>query len=1261
MSNTIEQQQNEATKLASEYVGYTDAQHILEEPGMWIGSIDMMDDKVQTWVLEYAAPTTMPSTPSTPSVGQEQHVVEAKRAVPIARAVLKPIQYIPALYQLFEEAIMNCLDHATRMRRNPEYNQVSYIHITIAPDGTITLENDGNGIDIAEHPEYKKWIPELCFSNPKFSTNYNKNNRDTGGKNGVGIKAVIIWSSYAHIETVDHVRGLKYTQTFRNNLNVIDPPVIVKHKGKKPYTRLTFKPDFARMNSASSNTYGLNPDIISLMNRRCYDIAAIAGSKGIKVKLNDELIQVKNFPQYIDLYIGNKTETERIYESPNDDWEYAISMTPSRKFQQISFVNGVNTYMGGTHVDYIMKQICDKIVSYIQVKKKIEVKPQSIKQQLMLFLRCRVLTPDFEGQNKSLLKTPRTKYGTDVIVSDKFIDKIIKLGVVDVACKLDEIKDLKEATKTETMMRKKIVRIEKYDGAEYAGTEQSHKCTIIWTEGDSAKSGVLSGLTAEDRKYIGIYPLRGKIFNTRGESLKTINSKELLTNMKQILGLEIGKEYKTWDDVKTHLRYGKIAIMTDADHDGTHIKGLNVNFIETLWPSLFELDGFMGSFNTPVVKATKGDKVEQFINLHQYELWKEKMGDGANSWKIKYYKGLGTSTATEFKEYMRNRQFVGFKYAGQSSHEVVDMAFNSERADDRKKWLENYDPNVYADTTQTELTYDDFVKKELVHYSKHSCDRGIPNLMDGLKPSLRKILFCALRQNINDEIKVSQFAGDVAKLTEYHHGEMAMTAAIIGMAQTFVGANNIQLLEPCGQFGTRLLGGDDAAAPRYVFTKLNPLTRLIYSPLDDAKLTYLNEEGKNIEPEYYVPIIPMCLINGAQGMGTGTSTSIPCFHPLEIVKGLRNMLNDTPNDAKYTPYYRGFKGSIVSLDDNDTKFLVKGCYVKQDERTIVITELPVGSWTEPFKNFLKDIQDYTLDDVNLKTGKVVKHKENEKSAAKSPKLIESTKDSGCTDKHVYCVITFAKEEYLTQLESSATTHGCNALEKLFGLYTTISTTNMHMFDDKIQLRKYASVSEIMGAYIPVRLRYYEMRKDYLIRLYTEQLVQYSNKMRFMNEILNDSIDLRRKTNGEITDMLTTRKYDKIDDKYDYLVHLPMNSVSVENVDKIKKQYEAKQLQLDTVKETTTTQMWNSDLDAFIVGYDEMMARYELDNKDDEPKQQEPKHGKVVKKVGDGVKVKRVVKKAQEPTLVVEQPKPVCPPTPKRPAPKPPTASANANP
>lgn len=1072
--------------LANQYQKKTDKEHILDNPDTYIGSIENVNGPMYVY--------------------EDGHIVN------------KNIDYNPGLFKLFDEGIVNCRDHVVRMLQKKEHDDttqlVNMIDIQIQ-DNMITLMNNGNGIDIEKHPTYDIWIPELIFGHLRTSTNYNKDEEKiTGGKNGFGFKLVLIWSTYGMIETIDYTRKLKYTQEFETNLDVVHKPSITKCS-KKPYTLVKFKPDYKRLGLNE-----LSKDMIALFQRRVYDIAGIT-TKDVKVKLNGEALDVKNFNHYVDLY----NDCDKISEQ-HERWSYSICL--SEEFKQVSFVNGIFTSKGGKHVDYIVQQIVKKMIVYIEKKKKVDVKPSIIKEQLHIFLNCTIVNPSFDSQTKDYLNTPPSKFGSSCVVSDKFIEKLAKQGIMENSCELSHIKEKNNSKKTDGNKNKTIRGIPKLVDANYAGTKDSKLCTLILCEGDSAKAGILSGLTPSDRDIIGVYPMKGKLLNVRGETTKKINENKEIIEIKKIMGLESNKTYKNTDE----LRYNKILFMTDQDLDGSHIKGLCINLFECLWPSLMNIEGFLGFMNTPILKATKSGKMIHFYNEQEYELWKSEHQD-AKGWSIKYYKGLGTSTGKEFKEYFKDKKTMDIRL-GDKDIDTIDMVFNKKKSDCRKEWLSNYERNNVLDTRDTKITLGDFIHREMIHFSKYDCDRSIPNMMDGLKVSQRKILYSAFKKNLVHEIKVAQFSGYVSEHSGYHHGENSLNGAIVNMAQNFVGSNNINILMPNGQFGTRLQGGKDSASERYIFTNLNKITRMIFKKEDDAILTYLKDDGTFVEPIYYLPILPMILVNGTKGIGTGFSTDIPCFHPVQLINYIQHKLADKAYSRDFVPFYQGFQGTIEK--DGDRRFITKGNYTI-DKQVITITELPIGVWNEDYILHLEKCMD----------------------------ILKDYKDQS-TDKKVYFKLTLKQP-----MEESD-------IIKTFKLSTTLSINNMNLFDHNDKLKHYNEVYEICDDFIGIRLDYYEKRRLHLIQILKEEMEVLKNKCNYINELLNDTLDLRKKTNNDICYILEKKKYTKINDSYHYLIKMSMDSVCQENVDSLNQQLNGKQSEYDKMWNSSHKDIWKDELE-----------------------------------------------------------------------------------
>ena len=1178
------------------YQKMTDREHILKKPDTYIGTIEPTE--TMEYIMDVAPAPTIASDATSATTA-------ATTAATPTLLTRRNITYIPGLYKLFDEGMVNMRDHVVRQAQaiadgKPDALPVTTLEVEIDPiDGTIHMTNDGNGIDVAQHPEHKLWIPEMIFGHLRTSTNYDENKKEkiVGGKNGFGFKLVLIWSVWGRVETVDHTRGLKYTQEFKNNLSEILPPVVTKSK-VKPYTRVSFRPDYARFGLAGNN---LTADMAALFLKRTYDIAAVT-DKTVKVKYNGALIPVRHFQQYVDLYIGAKSGeggagVKRIYENPDPRWEYVVCLTTTDEFAHISFVNGIYTPRGGKHVEYITNQIVRKLAELIKKKKKVDVKPNTIKEQLMLFLRCDIENPSFSSQTKDELGTAVANFGSSCKVSDEFIEKLAKLGVMDAACALTEVKDTKAAKKTDGAKTRTIRGIPKLVDANYAGSpDKSAQCTIILCEGDSAKAGIISGLSKEDRNYIGVYPMKGKLFNVHGESTKRISENREIAEIKQILGLETGKTY-TPADVAAKLRYGKVLFMTDQDLDGAHIQGLGINLFQTEWPSLTKIPGFIGFMNTPILKARRGAQEVLFYNDGEFNAWKKQFpGEVVPSgWATKYYKGLGTSTGKEFKEYFEHKKTVAFVHTGKESDDHLDMAFNKKRADDRKEWLANYSREAFLDTSKPEIPYEEFVDRGLIHFSIYDNERSIPNLMDGLKISLRKILYAAFKKGgLKTEIKVAQFSGYVSEHSGYHHGEASLNAAIVGMAQNFVGSNNINLFEPNGQFGTRSAGGDDSASERYIFTQLNRLTRLIFRQEDDAVLSYINDDGQMVEPIYYAPAIPMILVNGSKGIGTGFSTDIMPHNPLQIIAYIRAMLRDVAGSADrpvIEPYFKGFKGTIknISSEAQQPKYLIKGTYEIIADRKVRITELPIGTWTDDYKEFLEKLMEVPVSSASGDKDKSGKDKDKDKAAGAAVPVLKEYTDMS-TDSVVDITVTFhpsyphaPKDLQAVVVDAEA---GTNKLEKLLGLFTTQSTSNMNLFDAHEKLRKYANIYDIIEDYYTERLTLYAKRKTAMLAQLGNELRVLTNRARYIQEVLDDKLELRRQTKEAIFAKMVAHGYEHIegDTEFKYLLKMPMDSVTDENVKHLLSERDAKRAQHKGLTDTTIQALWTKDLDELETEY-----------------------------------------------------------------------------
>jgi len=1150
---------NNTKTIEQKYQKKTQKEHILDRPDSYIGDIKKQLDTLWTFNPE----------------NNKMHK--------------KSVEYVPGLLKIFDEILVNAGDNTK------EDDTCDSIKVTISKeDNSITVWNNGKGIDIELHKEHKVLVPEMIFGELLTSTNYDDTEqRVTGGRNGYGAKLANIYSLEFDVEIVDKERAKKFKQIFTDNMDNKSKAKVTSLKNPKSgYTQIIFKPDLKRFGLTE-----LTDDIVNLMIKRVYDIAATTEKK-IKVFYNDDKINVNTFKNYIELFYP---DNEVIYEDVNDRWNVGVLYLPDNGYDQISYANCISTFKGGNHVKYVEGDIIKKIEEQIMKKNKnLKIRPQNIKENLVFFINSIIVNPSFTSQTKEELKTKQNDFGSKCELSDVFIKKILKTGIADQVLLYAKLKE-------ESMMKKKtdgkkvnnIRGIPKLEDANWAGTKNSSECKLILTEGDSAKAFAMAGRSVVGNDKYGIFPLKGKLLNVRDASPKQLLENEELKNVKQILGLQQGKTYNSISE----LRYGGIILLTDQDTDGYHIKGLLINFMHYFWPSLVKLNLFIYALTTPIVKVTKNKDSRMFYNITDYENWKDE--NNTKGWYIKYYKGLGTSSSKEAKEYFDEVEEKLVKYTWESTGmyldensedpltsessteskkkkkrktknnfeatidvesddettECIKLAFEKKRADDRKSWLLSYDKNQVLDNDQKIVPIPEFIHKELKHFSNDDLHRSIPSLCDGLKISTRKILYSAFLRKLHskkDELRVSQLAGYVSDKTCYHHGEQSLCDAIVGMAQDYVGSNNINLLHPSGQFGTRLLSGKDKASPRYIHTYLAKLTKYIYRPDDEPILDYLNDDGVMIEPSNYYPIIPMVLVNGAEGIGTGFSTSIPCYNPEDIIKNIYNLM-DNKKVKSMKPWYSNFNGKIIKADDYT--YDVYGKYDILDANRIVVNELPLGWATTPYKEFLESIQ-Y---DADSKKNVIVGFTDNN------------------TDERVHFVVSFPDKK-LSLYQNNDT------IESKLKLVKKIKTSNMNLFNEEGRIHTFNNVEDILEHWYNVRLKKYEDRKNYLTGKIENELDLLKYKALFIEYVLNGKIVVFKQKKQKIIDRIVELKFPELsvsrseDKSYDYITNIPLFHLTLEKIEELNNKLKEKQEELAYVKNTPSIDVWRTELKELLALY-----------------------------------------------------------------------------
>ena len=1112
-------------------------EHVLLRPGLYIGSIT--PDAITAWVVKDGV------------------------------MVKKEVSIIAGLLKIFDELIVNAIDHVVRMKQL-DGRPVKKIAVEISKEtGVISVENDGDGLDVYIHEEQGIYIPELIMGNLLTSTSYDDTeDRIIGGQNGLGAKLTNIYSKNFTIETIDAGRQLIYRQVFSENMSAKTAPVIKACK-KVPYTKITFLPDYAAFKMPN----GLTEDMFDVMVKRVYDIAALTPPE-VKVSFNGQKIECKNFESYADMYLGPKSEHKRAFEACGERWEVVLTTPPEGSgFDQVSFVNGIWTVRGGKHVDHVVTQVVKKITEALHKKKKdLVIKPQAIRDNLMVFIKATIVNPSFDSQSKETLTTPMAQFGSKCEITDKLIAKFLTPDVLASFLQAGNTESEKLLKKTDGKKRDTLRGIPKLDDANWAGTARSAECTLILTEGDSAKSLAISGLSVVGRDKYGVFPLRGKILNVKDATDKKIGDNEEIAALKKILGLESRKTYTSLSE----LRYGHIMALCDSDVDGFHIKGLLFNVFQSMWPSLIKQNGFMLSMLTPIVKASqpKTKTVHSFYTMTDYQNWYDAESaatPGLKGWEVKYYKGLGTSTDKEAKEYFREMKRIEYTWSGAESEQSLDLAFNKKRADDRKDWITGYNRQSVLDYTQTEVKYEDYVNKELIHFSVDNLHRTIPSLCDGLKRTLRKILYCCLKRNLVKEIRVAQLAGYVSENGAYHHGEASLQDAIIGMAATYMGANNINLLQPNGQFGSRLEGGKDSASPRYIHTELNPIVGALFPKSDLAILDYTEDDGERVEPQHYLPVIPLVLCNGITGIGTGFSTTIPAHNPADVLACTRILVQHASEYAtvdlpEIRPWYHGFTGQIIPSDTDAATpraYVSKGVYTRASANSLEITELPIGTWTSDFKESLEDLL----------------LKEDQKTLRDY--------ESHYTARTVRFVLHFYPGVLDGLVNGAVDKNGFLPIENMLKLHSTkgLSMANMHLYDENGHIRLYESAHAIMRSYFQVRWAGYIKRKAALLAALEEEVMYLRAKVRFIMEIISETLVVQNVKKAALEATLSETGYPLSDDEsYDYLTRMPISSLTLERKEELVRDCEAREAELERLRAQSIQDLWMEDLAIFEKAY-----------------------------------------------------------------------------
>jgi len=429
-----------------------------------------------------------------------------------------------------------------------------------------------------------------------------------------------------------------------------------------------------------------------------------------------------------------------------------------------------------------------------------------------------------------------------------------------------------------------------------------------------------------------------------------------------------------------------------------------------------------------------------------------------------------------------------------------------------------------------------FFEKDYTSYASYDNARKIGNIIDGLKLSSRKVIYTILTNNIKDEIKVSQLASKVAELTEYLHGEKSLEGVIVGLAQDYSGSNNLPLLYPEGNFGKRFI--PTASASRYIYTHMQNYLRDIFLKEDDDILENHKFEGRNIEFKYYVPTIPLLLINGSEGISNGFAQKILPRNIEDVIFNIKAILNE--NETKIMlPYYKNFEGEIKQVDKN--KFEILGKFEWISNNKLLITEIPVGI-------SLKNYQE-TLDNLEDK------------------KIIRSYKDlSSKGDKFRFEIIVNSNWKELSDYK---------ILDKLKLIKKV--TENLTVTNELNKIEVFDNINDILKYYIDFKLNYIDKRKEYQLIKIEKEIKDLQRIIDFINLIVSNKIDIRKEEN-EIVKILEEYNLEKVDNSYDYLFRIPIRRLNKNERDKLNNKIKNLFNEYDLLNNTSSKDIWIKDIE-----------------------------------------------------------------------------------
>lgn len=1055
------------------------------------------------------------------------------------RMSLEKIKFAPAWYKIVDEIVVNAIDQWVNYPKT-----VTKICISFDKNsGTITILNTGPSIGVYETKNLNgdiMYAPQLIASEFLSGDNLDDDvNRITGGTNGAGLKLTNAFSDYLTITTVDTKVKKHYTQTFRDRLTKIEKPIIKDTNEKESYTAIEFLPCYKIFGYDSGYSNEFYAELEKLIISRAYQAAAFTNAdiyfNGEKITIPG-IVSTKTNKFYNFSYMFLPSPEHGLFYtkivSSNDQyskfpWDICIGISDG-KFRQVSLINGIYVYDGGTHIKHIQNQIVANLKNNVEklIKKtKTKFNPNYIINNLFVFFKASIVKPEFSSQIKSILGDPIEKFESYQFKNKDYTEIWNLMEPHIMSLFLDKYKDKKK-----NRVLRGAVHVPKCTDAKFAGHKTKfQQCTLVICEGDSAMGTVHEGITCKSTKlsydYYGTFSIQGVPMNARKEVsiYKDKNNTTLIRNSKlqnnerlsslvKVLGLDYEKSYDSTEDGDLEfasLRYGKITAAVDQDDDGKgNIFGLMINFFLLFWPNLAKR-GFITRFNTPIVRLyPKNNKlfVEEFESLKTYQSWILKKYEGnedkiLTDYTVKYYKGLGSHKKQEIPHMFKNFESRLCIYQLDSEALQKLEAYFGNDTDLRKQALST--PVTREETIGVLIDITEQLDRDLKAYQRDNILRKLPHSMDGSVPSRRKVIFTARNvfSNTNSEMKVNAFVNETSKTTHYHHGESSLAGTVTKMAQDFPGSRHLPFLRPLGQFGTRSNGGKDSADPRYTFTQLNKrLCFAMFPKDDDFLLKYVFDDGERCEPEYYVPVIPLSILEHMEIPATGWKVKIWARDYKEVISNVRNLIMGKLTKAKPMKIWlKDNLGEIRTYKGRD--YSVGKYHYNSAKNIITITELPLCKFSANF------IGEYSSEDT-----KQLCNKPQFKC-----KPDDTTNDDGVDIKF------YLTETGWSEISDKYGNETFDCVEDFMNLTTSLDD-NINMISIDGSVKEFKKYEDVIDVWFPIRQKLYMDRVERHIIL-TKLMIKYlQNIIRFTKS--HQGYNITPKTSMEdVNSILKKNAYD----------------------------------------------------------------------------------------------------------------------------------------